>query len=121
MFRAISDSNQAAFQYVSLNAGQFECDEVNLLNLECGVHDDLIVETDKCSDPIDKVEVAHQGHSPPWIISYKNPEVSEDLLLDHIDISCLIEDSVLISDWENSFTTLSSGKEGPNDESIKVS
>ena len=90
----------------SSNAMKFP--ELNLFTVELGLSDELY----KTAAPS-----GCEIQSPPWLFSdttnHNVPPIfeSSDLLLEHLDVSSLIEDSALITNWERSSGELSFEKQ----------
>lgn len=118
------------------SSNALKCAELNLFRVESGVSDECVNGIRESSQPtyckLDiKAEAAPSGHaiqSPPWIFSEAKLDIanhnssyifesSDNLLLEHLDVSSLIEDSALITNWERSSGELHSEKWGLHDQS----
>lgn len=135
--RAIRASRSGDFQDSPGDGNALKCSELNLFRVESGVYDELINGINESIRPTQWAEdcnsraapIGHRVQSPPWtfseakldIANYKNCqffEPSEDLLHEHLDVSSLIEDSELITNWEKSFGKLYTEERLSRDQSL---
>lgn len=135
--RAIRASRSGDFQDCPGDGNVLKCSELNLFRVESGVYDELLNGINESVRPTQWAEdcnsraapIGHRVQSPPWtfseakldIANYKNChffEPSEDLLHEHLDVSSLIEDSELITNWEKSFGKLYTEERLSRDQSL---
>ncbi|MCO5558768.1 hypothetical protein L7F22_012355 [Adiantum nelumboides] len=110
----IASQNNSFDSFGDSNA--IKCAELSLFRVESGVsdacidgiHESVLTTESKLHSGKQSLPPKRNVTSPPWSFSaekaieksYSIDEASDDLLLEHLDVASLIEDSALITNWE---------------------